>query len=787
MRTPFRIRYAGSTLLGLMVVLWAASCSKGPTAPAKPPAQAPQTELTYAPIQYDTTTFRVHFYWNGFDDDGEVTRFHYAVDADTLLPEDQWKTTTAKDTIMLFLVDPVQELKLHVFRIAAEDNDHHIDPTPASRVFSAKTVPPTSKIERGPSAFNPQIGPNFTFEWSGIDPDGGETGGKVPVDSFQYLLLRVQGLADTQTPPTHDPLPSFEPTKYKSIINEAVGAALPCHGITDPTKCWDDWKWIGIRALKFRFRNVTPGEYVFAERAVDIAGATEKNLDGAGGGGITGRNIRHFTVTNRNAGPRLTVTSSILNRPLDSAVGPEDFARKQLEIFEGEIISFSWTANADDYGGEIVGYTYAMDDTSTFPGLDVRQTGATFQPSQLAPGNHFLYVRAVDDGGLVTNLVQPILVVHPRFKDRGANQIPRAILFVDDSVVRLGNGSAPNDRDETDWWTLGLVGGGLGPLQSLIPYTEWDTSEAGVGTIEGRRQPPPSRLALFTTVIWTTDHENSSSIQTALFKSVAGGDYSELQGYLRAGGTLILTGWNLAQNTSGRENDTYKSGGPAGNGICAAFAPGSAEYKRTIFARLFMGIDNSVQAQDALRSLGASDFVRGIPTPGGASLGFDTARVDTGNYSYGQQFPSSSPGAITFKWNTNSYPVPFNPDQQLFPGVAGIEGWILARNFGCQPIQTFGVEQPGAPVVQPIYTYHGVRQGPAQNGGLSPREGLVCATLVQSHDLGNGTAVYNPDAAIGRIAFFGFPLYFLKDADAVDALKKAFLYVSGSPTLPPAI
>jgi len=618
-------------------VSWVASCSKGPTVPPKPLAQNPQTELTYAPVQYDTTTFRVHFYWSGFDDDGEVKRFHLAVDNDTLRPPNQWPTTTSKDTILLFLVDPIKELKVHVFKVAAEDNDGHIDPTPASRAFSAKTIPPRSQIDKGPAAFNPVVGPNFTFEWSGIDPDGGETGGKVPVDTFQYMLLRVGGIADLNTPPTHDPLLGFDQTRYTALIDAAIGDALPAGDHANLHNDFSDWKWIGLRGLKLRFRNVTPGEYVFTERAVDVAGATEKGLDFV-------RNIRHFTVTNRNAGPLLVVRSSILNRALDGATGPDDFARKQLQIFQGETVSFSWLANADSYGGEIVGYTYALDDTSTFPGLDVRQTGATFQPSQLSPGNHFLYVRAVDDGGLVTNLVLPLLIVHPAFKDPGA---PRSILFVDDSIVHLGNGSGPNDQVETQWWTeRGVTGDG--PLIGLggVPYTEWDTFEQGFGSTEGRKQPAPNDLAPFTTVVWATDASNGGSGQTALFKTVAGGDYSELQGYLRAGGTLILTGWNLAQNTSGRVNDTFKTGGAAQNGICAAYAPGSPEFDRTVFARMYMGIDNTVPSDQGRRQAGAFDFTRGIPTAAGVALGFDTARVDTGNYSFGTQFPTA-PGDPT--------------------------------------------------------------------------------------------------------------------------------------------
>ena len=173
------------------------------------------------------------------------------------------------------------------------------------------------------------------------------------------------------------------------------------------------------------------------------------------------------------------------------------------------------------------------------------------------------------------------------------------------------------------------------------------------------------------------------------------------------------------------------------------------------------------------------------PTAAGAALGFDTARVDTGNFSFGVQYPSDDPGAITFKWNTNEYPPPTtSQDQRLFPGVAGVEGWIMASEFGCQPIQSFGLENPGQPVVQPIYTYHGVPRGVLQDGSPSPREGFACASFVQSHDLGTNAGRYVPTAAVGRIALFTFPLYYLKDADAVEIMKKSFAYVNASPTLP---
>ena len=172
-RTPLRHSIIG---LGLAMVMAVAGCSKEPTrAIREVRAQAPQTELTYAPLEFDTTNFRVHLYWNAYDNDGEVTRFHFAVDGDSSGPTARWKTTTANDTILVFSVAPVS---VHTFKIAAEDNDGQIDPTPASRTFSARTVPPVSRIDQGPAAFNPIVGPNFTFAWSGSDPDGSPTGAR---------------------------------------------------------------------------------------------------------------------------------------------------------------------------------------------------------------------------------------------------------------------------------------------------------------------------------------------------------------------------------------------------------------------------------------------------------------------------------------------------------------------------------------------------------------------------------------------------------------------------------
>jgi len=233
--------------------------------------------------------------------------------------------------------------------------------------------------------------------------------------------------------------------------------------------------------------------------------------------------------------------------------------------------------------------------------------------------------------------------------------------------------------------------------------------------------------------------------------------------------------------------------------MCAAFSPNTRFYNETDFPRMFMGINNSLQSRVGLRTLGASDFTRAIPTPAGVAFGFDTAVADTGNESYGQQYPGDGGPRPTFKWNTNPFGpggngIPSAPDQQYFPGLAAIEGWYMAQNFGCQSIQFFGYEDHSAPIVRVIYTYHGARTGDPTGhdwegqtpslGQPSPREGLAVGSFVQSHDLATNNGRYVATAAVGRIALFTFPLYYLRDADAINIVRKSYDYVSQSPTLP---
>jgi hypothetical protein len=283
----------------------------------------------------------------------------------------------------------------------------------------------------------------------------------------------------------------------------------------------------------------------------------------------------------------------------------------------------------------------------------------------------------------------------------------------------------------------------------------------------------PEDLANYRVIIWYTDLNNTLSSPTALWRTLVGGSYSELAGYLRAGGTVIITGFQLAGQTSGRSDVPYTA---FSQGMCAALDEGSLNWRLSYFARDFMGIDGAMPSDDALRSNSARDFVEARVTAAGSAMGFVTAQVDT--------------GVTGAKWNPRAFTGA--PDASLSPGLPKIDGWKMQTDFGCLPPNVSGLvrkEHDGA-IAVPIFTYHGVPQNVAMDGPPSKREGLIVGIATQAHDLGNSgvrdsTITFsNSGGVIGRMVVLGFPMYYMKDAEAYAIMRAAFAYVNASPTLP---
>ena len=183
--SPVPARPAAALLALVLALLALAGCS-APLRKQLVENQRPVVRLTYAPVDTTQREFYVYrMYWTGFDADGRVVRFEYAVDppsdagADTV-----WNATTMTTLSFTFLATQPESLKgaqplardFHVFVIRALDN-RGLYSAPIARAFYSFGVAPVVRIdEPAPSSLiSPSVTPAVRINWTGydyIDPNG---------------------------------------------------------------------------------------------------------------------------------------------------------------------------------------------------------------------------------------------------------------------------------------------------------------------------------------------------------------------------------------------------------------------------------------------------------------------------------------------------------------------------------------------------------------------------------------------------------------------------------------
>jgi hypothetical protein len=143
-----RLLSIGSVLLFLVVLaggLLGPGCRDNLAIPVDR-NRAPVTVLTGVPGDSTTNFYRLHLYWNGYDADGEVVGYEWAV-TDSLPPvtDIQYRFTTRTDSIFLFNVEEVREVLGHRFYVRAVDNEGKRDPIPKWTFFTVRNncVPTT--------------------------------------------------------------------------------------------------------------------------------------------------------------------------------------------------------------------------------------------------------------------------------------------------------------------------------------------------------------------------------------------------------------------------------------------------------------------------------------------------------------------------------------------------------------------------------------------------------------------------------------------------------------------
>ncbi|MCD4690993.1 hypothetical protein K8S17_05970 [bacterium] len=454
-----RKHWIAAGLVVLLVLGTLAGCSKFDAGDPIPNVR-PETTLSFAPADEDTANYRVRMNWFGWDPDGEIS--HYWTKWDTFA----WRRVVGTDSVFMVSasageVTETHGYEYHSFSVKAVDNDGDEDPTPETVSFTAFTIVPDTRIVRGPSGVT---GPMVTFEWAGSDRDGVIVG-------YGYRLF-----------------------KWEQSTSEWVQ-------VTSQTD-------LGAETVVANFGPID-GLHRFEVWSVDDAGAADQTPA-----------EREFTCNPELAGPKLYVRSNVFG--IRTYRGPvwSSIYNIPTPIFAGERLAFEWVATADSYGGQILGYRHAYDDTSNWPAYNILSTRFNVTPEL---GRHSLYVSALDNANETTRARIYFDVVEATLDEY--------ILVVDDWNSKEGTpGGWPSDEARNGFWNELLAG------YSHI-RVEWQPDQNQIG---GADQPPDvDALRGASTVIWYADQEYT--VLADLFDPFSA-RYNSLAGYMRVGGNLILSG-----------------------------------------------------------------------------------------------------------------------------------------------------------------------------------------------------------------------------------------------------
>ena len=186
----------------------------------------PETDLTSAPESLDVTFFKVHLFWSGFDIDGTVSEWQYAIDDTIVRPDAEivgtgWLRTTKTDSVFILPASDVNgtaQTRDHRFFIASIDNEGKPDPTPAVLDFTARTICyPVPEVVSGPGeAETLDVFATVELCWGGSDCDG-----RIVAMSYRLAPIEVTGRTATleeQSCVTYENLPSNRSREAYSFL-----------------------------------------------------------------------------------------------------------------------------------------------------------------------------------------------------------------------------------------------------------------------------------------------------------------------------------------------------------------------------------------------------------------------------------------------------------------------------------------------------------------------------------------------------------------------------------------
>ncbi len=452
----------------------------------------PTVWLSSAPPEGSLTQYSIHLFWGGWDPDGEIQYYEYAItDNETGVFEpadttgrDKWHKVFSNDSIFTFTADlvadsnqvrpPMQSIyftRSHTFLIRAVDEQGLASIRPSYRSFTARTLSPIVQI-RIPvyTGFNPALVPPITrFSWEATDYVDDFLSSQEP-DSVRWILLDVE------------------------LFNDSYSAALQYIRQNPDAEEWHPWQYYKAPDDTGKFWMTPPldlGPYMFAVQVKDEAGAVSPVFDEE-------RNVRRIVVSKRSRGPLLTVRNQYIGALL-SQLATTTFTIVDLPA--GVPVWFEWEATADSYGGIVAGYRYGWDivDLSKDDQWAIDWTPFVRTTAQSSPeegiyyyGTHTFHVEVIDNSGFISRVGIKINFV--------PFTMERNLLLIDDyyedpnlSGWARTNGALPSDAEHDAFW-----------LNALKFLDDFDPTEGSGDVISVAHNRPLliSKLARYKSIIW---------------------------------------------------------------------------------------------------------------------------------------------------------------------------------------------------------------------------------------------------------------------------------------------
>lgn len=521
---PVRSRLAALLAMG-GALLALAGCAKG-VEKQFVSNQVPVVRLTHAPV---TPTSREEYAyrmnWIGYDPDGRVDHFIYAIDPANLdRPDTTWQRTTLNEQLFYFRAsnpdEPINPQNptasdFHTFAIRAVDDQGGQSETIYRTFFSFTAAPIVTIQSPRPSIDEPILTPATRIRWAGIDTDG-LTGKPV---KYRFRLF-------TRRNPDRPDIADFIRFAVDtSTVNDFRRLYAPTFGPNPNCPTCTPWDSSPGDTTEAQFTNLIPQQgYLFVVTGFDDAGAYDPVWSRT-------KNMLQFVVGYAGVkGPTITMFNEYFSYTyLVPGYFNDPTRYVRIEVPAGLPITINWFA-VPPPGAEMKRYRWVMDldDLSdeterTGPGdvkhwspWSLNETSATVGPFFNNGEVHTFFIEAEDNNNLKSLGIVQFTVVQATFENE--------LLFVDDARLSPDRFAGINL---------------IPPVGTWPTAAELDTFFYARGGVEWRKYPPGSISPVGIFSGYNFDTLGTRGITTGIVPLSVLGKYKTVVWYVDAGGANL--------------------------------------------------------------------------------------------------------------------------------------------------------------------------------------------------------------------------------------------------------